>query len=236
MSDGDVLLIPTDPDTPYPLGRAGVNHDPRNRLFRAMELEPRETRPRTRPWYSTWVSDQGQTSECTAHAAVGMLRTQPHTVPFRAHRPYYDEPGELTALYREAQRHDPWEGEAYEGSSGDAPLRVLRQRGQIAEWRWLFGLAEVRHFLQFTGPVSVGTWWYDSMFYPDRGFISISPDAARSGGHQWRILYYDEPRQRYRMVNSWGRPWGQWGRAWVSEATLERLLDEQGDAVTVVNR
>ncbi|HXH35010.1 MAG TPA: hypothetical protein VNJ54_11425, partial [Plantibacter sp.] len=70
-------LIPTADDLPYPLGRAGVHHDPANLLFRALvEPPPRRSTPNI-PWYTRDVFDQGATSSCTAQAAVGVLRTAP---------------------------------------------------------------------------------------------------------------------------------------------------------------
>lgn len=234
MSDGDSHLLPADPQHADRLGRAGVHHDPRNRQWRALDIPPR-TATGSRPWHSVFVADQLGPS-CTAAAAVGLLETQPHTVPHRSHRIGYDTEQERFALYREAQKVDPWQGENYEGSSGDAPLRVLRDRGVIREWRWLFGLVEVREYLQTRGPVSVGTVWLESMMQARRGRLEVIPESGAVGGHQWRIVGYNPSRFLYRMVNSWGRGWGEGGRAWVNETDLEWLLAQQGDAVTVVPR
>lgn len=182
--------------------------------------------------------DQGQESSCTAQAAVGLLRTSPFASQFSPDRFKLDEPAERFALYREAQQFDPWEGEEpqYEGSSTDAPFKVLRNRGLIASWRWLFGEAELREWLTWFGPATVGTNWYMGMFDPDPlGVLHLT--GAVAGGHAYRIVQYN-PKMlggAYRIVNSWSRMWGQaGGRAWIARADMARLLDdERGEAVTV---
>jgi hypothetical protein len=138
-----VEYITEAPGNPFPLGRSIVNHDPRNRGFAALQ-QPGLT-AQAKPgsvWFTRDVYDQIGSS-CTANAAVGVLRTGPfRNLPgVKAAWPQYDSEQERFDLYRVAQRNDPWEGEEpdYEGTSTDAPFRVLRDRGVIPGWRWLLG-------------------------------------------------------------------------------------------------
>jgi hypothetical protein len=226
----DFEIIPTAPNLPYPLGRSIIHHDPKNRLFRALTQPTRPARTKNLPWWSRDVYNQID-SDCTANAAVGLMRTYPFYKATSAWFADYDTAEERVALYREAQKHDPWDGEGYDGTSTDAPFRVLRQRGLITGWQWLFGEGEVREWLMKYGPVSVGTNWYDGMFYPDAdGRLAISGEVA--GGHAYRVVYWS-PQYGYRIVNSWGREWGQFGRAWVPTEVMARLLSELGEAVTL---
>lgn len=239
MSDNDRILLPESPINPYPLGRH-VWHDPRNRLHRALEA-PQLTLPKAKdsPWYRVDIFDQ-QGSSCTANAVVGLMRTSPFRDMLRPTWQQYDTEQERFDLYREAQRNDPWPGEepTYEGTSTDAPLKVLKDREVIKAYKWLFGPDEVREYLQYHGPCVVGTNWYNSMFHPIMGrsdaTIRLDSGSGVAGGHAYGLVFYDQKRKRYRMVNSWGRSWGWGGRAWLAESDLERLLAEQGDAVTVV--
>lgn len=227
-------VIPVAPDLPHPLGRAGVHHDTRNRAFRALVNPPTKTTTPGRPWPSTDVYDQGNASSCTAQAAIGVLRTFPNRLSFKPDWPSYDTYDERHALYLEAQRNDPWPGESYDGSSTDAPYRVLRDRGHISEWRWLFGEAELRDYVTWFGPVSVGTYWFRSMFDVDAaGYIHADEGSGVAGGHAWRIVQASSKRKAYRMCNSWGRGWGQAGRAWISFEDVALLLDRDGEAVTI---
>lgn len=233
MSEGLVKPIPVADNLPHPLGRAMVHHDPRNFLYRALDRPSRPARAITAnaPWWTLDVYDQID-NDCTANAAVGCLRTSPH---FRLISPVwttYDSAQDRVSLYREAKKYDPWPGEDYEGSSTDAPFRVLRLRGVIPGWQWLFGVEEVKEWLIHYGPVALGTYWYDDMFYPDsRGYIE--PTGSIAGGHAYRVVYYSPKDRRFRIVNSWSRGWGQSGRAWISEDNLDALLQQDGEAVTL---
>ena len=224
-------LIPVADDNPYPLGRAGVHHDPRNRLFRALAVPPPRALVPNTLWWSRDVYDQGSESSCTAQAAVGLLRTGVHYRRGFTDWSRFDDPDERHRLYRRAQTVDPWEGD-YEGTSTDAPFKILAADGVISAWRWLFGEPELREWLTWYGPAVVGTIWTDGMFTPDRNGY-IVPTGVTAGGHAYRLAQYSQRRDAYRVVNSWGRGWGQSGRAWIRSVDMADLLAQQGEAVTV---
>lgn len=234
MADGDLEIITTETDLPHPLGR-NLFHNPDNRLHRALAVVPKTLVPRTKHWYSPDTYDQ-QGSSCTAQSAIGLCRSTPNYTPFRPHWPLFDTEAERHALYIAAQFVDPWPGgePQYEGSSSDAPLIVLRERGHISGWKWLFGFDEVKQWIMYYGPCGVGTIWYQSMFNVDANGYIIVDRGAVAGGHAWRIVGYSVTRDAFRLVNSWGRGWGDNGRAWIKAADLRHLLEAQGEAVVVV--
>jgi C1A family cysteine protease len=87
------------------------------------------------------------------------------------------------------------------------------------------------------GPVVVGTNWYDRMFKPEKGFIRVGGQVA--GGHAWLLLGADRSKKcpdgtmgACRMINSWGRGWGESGRAWISFNDLDKLIKADGEAAT----
>ena len=235
MSDGDLLYIPERPENPKPLGRNVVWHDERNKDFPARTLPRLADAPVTRPWYTRVVYDQ-RGSSCTFQSAVGVLNTVPFSRSVSLDlRKRYDTEEERHAGYLKAQGFDPWPGgePSYEGSSTDAPFKVLREEGVIREWRWIFGVPELQTHLRHRGPASAGTNWYESMFSPKAdGTIEIAGDLA--GGHAWRVIFDDMDDRRFLAVNSWGRTWGRNGRFWVPYGVMERLLGEQGEVATVV--
>jgi hypothetical protein len=223
-------LIPVAPDLPHPLGRAGVNHDPRNRDYRALVKPPPRAVNPYKSWATREVFDQGNSPRCTCEAAIGLMRTSPNASHFTGRRDY-DDPGERQAAYLSWQQYDPWP-KPHDGSSTDAPFQGLRAAGEITGWRWLFGETEAREYVTWYGPIVVGTVWLDGMFYPDgNGFLPVTGGVA--GGHAYRIVQYNPRLDAYRVVNSWGRGWGQSGRAWIGAADLAALLDQEGDAVTL---
>lgn len=232
MSDGDLVRIPTNPDTPHPLGRALAWHDPRNRSFAALP-KLLDLPDRSRTWYSNDVFDQ-QGSSCTMQSAVGVCRTGPCRAAFKPAWPLYDTEAERHDAYKRSQLVDPYPGAEpeYEGTSTDAAFKILRADGAIKAWKWLFGFHEVKQWVMHFGPVSVGTNWHEEMFYPDEGGF-IRPRGEVSGGHAWRLVGFSQTRHAFRLINSWGTDWGQNGRAWIHEDDLGSLLDAQGEAVTV---
>jgi hypothetical protein len=170
-----------------------------------------------------------QGSSCTMQADVGVLRTGLYIVKFKNHWPDWDTEAERHTGYLYAQGFDPWPGgePAYEGSSTDAPFKLLRSLGQIDGWRWLFGEEQLREWVTWYGPAAVGTDWTEGMFYPDeKGYLT--PTGANAGGHAWRVIQYSIPRKAYRMVNSWSREWGYMGRAWVAQEAMAELIDKRG--------
>lgn len=235
MADGDKYLIPHQEDLPLPLGRAGVWHDPRNREHRALgQVSQTTPTERKRPWHGNHVYDQIGPS-CTVGAGVGVAMTMPFRQKFKQFYDHVDTEQERHDFYVRVKKYDPWEGENYDGSSTDAPFRLMRELGWITGWKWLFGLNELRTFLQFYGAVSVGTLWPRSFFYPNKkGELEWVDADGIAGGHAWRITFYDPDTRRYRKVGTWGRGWGENGRAWVREETMERLLAENGEAATIV--
>jgi hypothetical protein len=45
---------------------------------------------------------------------------------------------------------------------------------------------------------------------------TVPPGDKKTGGHAMTIVGYDEGRQAFRLINSWGKTWGDQGYAWVS--------------------
>jgi hypothetical protein len=146
-----------------------------------------------------------------------------------------DEESERVPFYRESQKYDPWPGEDYEGTSTDAPFRLMRERGIIKGWAWLFGPEEVKFHLQHYGAVAIGTEWYWSMFSVDKdGYIIFKPESGTAGGHTYELAFCHPKSQDVTVVNSWG-PWGRKGRAKLRWEAVEHLLAAQGEAVTVLH-
>lgn len=230
--------------TPFPLGLRGNAHRPGNFAHRALvNPPPRLAEPKSSPWHRTTVStfDQ-QGSSCTAQSAVGQLITLPYRYQFQPDRGGYDTENERHQLYIDAQAFDPWPGGElwvpgqpggfYEGSSTDAPFIVLRGRGVITGWKWLFGEDELWEYVSFYGPAGVGTIWTEGMFWPDStGFLH--PTGRNAGGHAYEIAWASHARQAYRIINSWSTAWGQLGRAWISRADMRSLLAQDGEAVSI---
>jgi hypothetical protein len=137
-------------------------------------------------------------------------------------------------LYAECKKVDGL-APGTEGTHDRALAKVLVAQGRIERYLWAQTPAELRAWVLTTGPVMVGTNWYERMFDPgpDR---RLRPEGAVVGGHEWLVRGFC-PGLGYRMRNSWGPGWGARGEAWISEEDLVRLVfEEGGDALGAVEK
>jgi hypothetical protein len=137
-----------------------------------------------------------------------------------------------------AQDRDEWPGRSYDGTSTLGLMKALKDLGYINEYQWALDADTLMRWVITTSPVLVGTNWYGDMMAIDRdGFIH--PEGEDFGGHEWRIVGgdLDKPcsngsKGAARMVNTWGRGWANQGRAWIAINDLDKLIKNQGEAVT----
>ena len=209
--------------TDYGLGRRPAP-DERDHAYPMALAVPRTTTRTRRYWNASgWWGDQGRKPQCVGYAWTHWLEDGPvtHDAPV----PIVD-PG---WLYREAQLVDEWPGEDYDGTSVRAGAKVLQAKGLVGNYLWAESLRDVELALLESGPVVVGTAWYESMFEPDRsGRISIGGGVV--GGHAYLLDGVNSARRSIRLKNSWGRTWGRRGFATLSFDDLARLLAEDGEA------
>lgn len=216
------------------------------RLDRRVEFDeksreyPIRTLVAARPYRSyTWsigaFLDQGSEGACVGFAWSHELVARPWVV--RA----VDDAFALQ-VYRRAQQLDQWPGEAYDGTSVIAGAKACQELTYIGEYRWAFGLDDLRLALGYAGPAVLGLNWYSGMFQPDDEG-RITPSGSVEGGHALLAYRVDERRERVWLHNSWGADWGVTdrhfggGKCWLSFADLDRLLGEQGECcIPVVRR
>lgn len=175
------------------------------------------------------ILDQGQTPHCVGfswrewlYAAPIMTRTGP----------------DADALYLEAQKYDEWAGTPHDGSSVRGGAKALDNLGHILEYRWATGLDDVVNWLlSGRGTIVCGTNWYTSMFDPDpQGIVSIAPNATIAGGHAYHSIGADRPKAMLEFQQSWGVSFGKKGHFFMTFETFDRLLKEQGEATSAVEK
>jgi hypothetical protein len=223
--------MPTPIPSPPGMGRSLIDHDPRNRDYPIRALL--ETKPprRNRTWRRSGAYDQGQTSSCVGQTFKGVLNTRPESsLTAWVRRSRYD----AIDFYKGAQQYDEWDGAepTYQGTSARGACRYLQNKGLIREYRWCFGLDDVLDTLSHHGPVAIGVHWYAGMMRTDdHGYVH--PTGRMVGGHEVELHGIDV-REKYVVgTNSWGKGWGKGGRFKLTWIDLDRLLHEQGDAVTL---
>lgn len=132
-------------------------------------------------------------------------------------------------LYRECQQLDDEPGEAYDGTTVRGGAKALRARGFVGRFLWAFTLDAVVATVLEIGPVVVGVPWYADMMDPTKGGL-IRARGDLLGGHALVVNGANSETGMLRLKNSWGKSWGDNGRAFISFDDFERLLKEDGEA------
>lgn len=213
--------------TTFPLGRKHAMDDRDQNFPLSAVLEEPVTLPSYRYYFTGPVHDQGDRPSCVGHAWSQWLMSD--LIRTRSGPQAY-------TIYREAQKIDEWPGEAYDGTSVRAGAKYLQSLGHIASYHWAQSVEDiVRWLLSGAGTVVLGTYWHEGMFYPDKkGFIH--PTGPAVGGHAYLLVGWSRKRNAGRIVNSWGRDWGQGGRAWLAGDDLAGLFHTRGEACVAVEK
>jgi hypothetical protein len=211
------------------LGRK-VAPDPRDHGFALRAITPAPTRTSMMWPLVTPVLDQDDTPQCVGYAWTQFL----FTAPVEHKKEALGNPGIFAKqVYDAAQQLDEWPGTNYDGTSVRAGAKVLQAWGRLKEYRWAFTAQDARNFVLTRGPVILGINWYDDMFAPDaHGYLKVG--GAIAGGHAILVAGYEQKRQAFRLVNSWGAGWGENGRAWLHLDDADRLLKEDGECCSAV--
>lgn len=179
-------------------------------------------------WDLSHFGNQGRTPHCVEYAWWHAIMDGPLTKA----RTHNIERAESGWLYREAQERDAWEGE-YDGTSVRGGAKALKDHGMIDEYRWCKTTDEVIHTILEYSPVVMGTRWPDSfMSVDDEGYVTFSEEG--DAGHAYVLNGANIDREVVRIKNSWGRDWGDSGRAWLTFQALEQLMNEPHSEACVV--
>jgi C1A family cysteine protease len=189
------------------------------------------------PIYKYWMAtspvlDQGPTSQCVIYATDKFLTAYP-----------VKNKGFLTAqererVYKEVQKLDEWDGEDYDGTSVRGSMKYLQSVGLVSEYRWAFDLETALAHLLTTGPLIMGTDWYEEMFATDaKGYVKVVGEVM--GGHSYVAIGANRSKKNpdgtqgaVQCINSWGPKWGANGRFWLSFRDFDKLIKAQGEAAT----
>jgi hypothetical protein len=85
---------------------------------------------------------------------------------------------------------------------------------------------DVKGALAQSNPVMI-EFHDDLTFMRHRGdgvFSETAVDPAKNGWHAMTLVGYDERKQALRLINSWGKGWGDHGYAWISYAVFAKRV------------
>lgn len=209
------------------------HHDEHSRRYAVAEHLAKRSRPRRKLWKPGAVLDQGNEGACSGFGAAGDAAAEPMPVPGVT-----DEVAQ--AWYQLNKRADEWPGEDYDGSSVLAAMKVGRQLGMWAGYRWAFGITDVQQAILQLGPVIIGVPWHSGMYDAPGGVLTVTGDLV--GGHCLLVIGYDPKApelggdEGFQLLNSWGPDWGVDGTAWIRATDLAELLKVDGEAAIPVDR
>jgi hypothetical protein len=204
-----------------------VEPDPRDGLFPMRTILPGVwPRKRRIRWTLGPVLDQGPTGSCVGHAAKAWVMATPR--PSGAARP----PGAFD-IYNLARQldDDPYNDNMDTGTSIRGGMQALQLLGRAKSYVWASSVDEMARWVLTRGGLIIGVAWFDKMDIPDgRGQIHVS--GRFLGGHAVFLYGTDRDDELFFGVNSWGSGWGLGGRFSLSYDDMDRLLRDDGEAVT----
>ena len=216
------------------------NHDPRSKNFAVSEIIEDTEKNETVLWKEGIVLDQGREGACVGFGWMAEVLAEPVSP--------VNQPEEIIAnelaksYYKRAQKIDPWPGEDYEGTSVLAGAKIMQEEGYIGEYRWCFGIEDLKKSILNLGPVVIGVPWYESMYETDvNGIVKI--DGNKVGGHCILVTGYipnmkidGYEQEAFRWRNSWGNEYGIDGSGYIRYTDLHKLLKDGGEACIPVER
>lgn len=144
-------------------------------------------------------------------------------------------------LQRECQRLSGIPESPESGGFAWAAARVLQARGLVETCFTCPDLPAIQNALLERGPIILGLVWQQSMFEPQlidgRYVCRVDQDVSARGGHAVLLngisldLRLGGITGFARFKNSWGPDWGENGQCLISLDDLEKLLNQDGEAL-----
>lgn len=75
-------------------------------------------------------------------------------------------------------------------------------------------------------PVIFGMGVANDFFNLKSGIYNNLSDAGLDSGHAMVLVGYSDPKQAFKVINSWGTNWGDKGFGWISYAALQKRINQ----------
>lgn len=110
------------------------------------------------------------------------------------------------------------------------PARLMNQakRYRIDYWRQvnIRDLKEVKAQLSAGYPVLIGAMIDEGFVHAKTGHIWRQQVGKSLGGHAMALVGYDDRRQAFKLINSWGQGWGDQGFGWIDYKFFPQAVRE----------
>jgi hypothetical protein len=119
----------------------------------------------------------------------------------------------------------------YNDSTCAPPSVTIRKRAsdfRISHWNRVdhTRLDQVKAALARGNPVVIGMLMTGGLDRLQRGEIYYGQGSPEPGGHAMSIVGYDERRQAFKVINSWGTQWADDGFGWIDYQVFRRFARE----------
>jgi len=106
--------------------------------------------------------------------------------------------------------------------------RIKARPWRIDFWRQINVLdhKEIKAHLNAGYPVMVGALIDEGFFKARKGYIWKNAKGKALGGHAFVLVGYDESKQAFKLINSWGKDWADHGFGWIDYAWFPRVVRE----------
>lgn len=219
----------------HPLLGRHVEHDDRSKRFLVPAMAGAVVFAPVKYVGVAPILDQGDLGACTGYSCTGLISYIDSTLSTLPKTPEAWNDFAL-ALYSLATQLDEFKGQyppTDTGSSGLGVAKAAQQKGFASGYLHITSPAALATALK-TGPVIVGTSWYNGMFDPDvNGLLTVNTKSGLAGGHEY-VLDEVTADGRFGFRNSWGESFGVEGRFYMKQADFLKLLADDGDATQLV--
>lgn len=106
--------------------------------------------------------------------------------------------------------------------------RTVASRYRIAFWRQVNvgDSLDIKSQLNAGYPVVIGAIIDEGFDGAGKGFVWNHSVGKQLGGHAMLVVGYDDDRSAFRVLNSWGRNWGDGGFYWLDYSFFPHVVNE----------
>lgn len=124
-------------------------------------------------------------------------------------------------------RYMPYSQTDYTTMPSDAALNVAANY-KIAFWKQINvnEPVELKSQLNAGYPVIIGAMIDEGFEDAGKGFVWSQIKGKQLGGHAMLVVGYDDDRNAFRVLNSWGKGWGDAGYYWLDYSLFPRVVSE----------
>ena len=121
----------------------------------------------------------------------------------------------------------PYSQNDYRTMPNPAALNVAANY-RIAFWKQINvnELVELKSQLNAGYPVIIGAMVDEGFDHAGKGFVWDHVGGRQLGGHAMLVVGYDDDRNAFRVLNSWGTGWGDHGYYWLDYTLFPKVVSE----------